>query len=367
MFWQARTIAELEADLVDVEAKIAGLRAEQVVLVNELDKAQAPQSDASRSMVDWIQAHMDVRRDTARDLVFAARSFARYRSLNERMINGNATFDRTIATVKLSEAGASRDEVDESYERDLAGVTRMLARRRHITPGAEQEAFDRRFFSIQPNLDESSYRLCGELPGLAGRTVEKAIHERSDAFRRIAAEIQTNRGQRQADALTALAQDSLDGTAPEHTAGGHVTVFVDARRENAAETTAEIEYGPRVGPNTLQAMLCGSPVQVVGLDANGNPVVTSPAARSITRSIRHHVAHRDGGCVVDGCHSRYRLQPHHIHRFAHGGTHEPKNLATLCWYHHHVAIHQNGYRIDPSSPPLRRRLVRGSPIGPDPP
>jgi hypothetical protein len=41
-----------------------------------------------------------------------------------------------------------------------------------------------------------------------------------------------------------------------------------------------------------------------------------------------------------------------------GGDHDPDNLATLCWFHHHVAIHGAGFRIEPSGPPGCRRLIR---------
>lgn len=75
--------------------------------------------------------------------------------------------------------------------------------------------------------------------------------------------------------------------------------------------------------------------------------------------------HRDGGCVVDGCTSRYRLQPHHITPWSEGGRTETGNLATLCWFHHHVVVHLMGYRFDADSPPLRRRFL--TPGGPDPP
>ena len=169
------------------------------------------------------------------------------------------------------------------------------------------------------------------------------------------------------DALTAMAEDSLDGTTSNQSTSPQVTVFVDARQDNPTETTAEVEYGPRVGPDALERILCTGRVRVVGLDTNGAPVVTSPLGRAIPLAIRHTVTRRDGVCVIDGCTSRYRLQPHHIIRYTDGGTHHPDNLATLCWFHHHIAIHQNGYRIDPESPPLRRRLIRVSPRGPDPP
>jgi HNH endonuclease len=243
----------------------------------------------------------------------------------------------------------------------------MIARTRHVTPTDERRVFTDRFFTIQPNLDESRYRMWGEAPGVIGRVIDKAICDRADQLRATAGVLPSTRGQRQLDALGAMAQDSLDGSTSETPSSGHVTVFVDARRENPTETTAEIEYGPRVGPDALEQMLCTGRVQIVGLDNNGIPVVTSPAARSIPPAIRHAVTHRDGVCVIDGCTSRYRLEPHHIIRHADGGSHHLDNLATICWYHHHVAIHGNGYRIDPESPPHRRRLIRGSPQGPDPP
>jgi hypothetical protein len=370
MYWKTRTVAELEEDLVAVEAQISRLRCEQHVLVNELDKAQAPQTDGSRSMVEWVQSHLDVKTETARDLVFAGCRFKWNRDLYHRMVYDGATFDRTVAAVKLADAGGSPRQVEESYGRDLAGVARMIARTRHVTPTVEREVFDSRFFTIQPNLDETRYRMWGEAPGIIGAIIDKAICERADELHRVAGDLPSSRSQRQLDAFAAMAQDSLDGTTSDHSTSPQVTVFVDARQDDPAETTAEIEYGPRVGPDALEQMLCTGRVGIVGLDAHGVPVVTSPAARAIPQAIRDVVTHRDGVCVIDGCHSRYRLQPHHIVRHADGGNHHPDNLATLCWYHHHIAIHGCGYRIDPTSPPLRRRLIKGSlsppPRGPDP-
>ncbi len=364
--YSRRTISELETDLVAVEAKITELRSEQHVLVRELEYGQAPQSDGSRSMVDYVQSHLDVKRDTAKDLVFAARRFVQHRSLHDRMLNRGATFDRTVAAVKLSDAGASSDVVVGSYDHDLAGVGRMIARTRHVTTADERRVFTERYFTIQPNLDESRYRMWGEAPGVIGRTIDKAICDRADELRATPDAMASSRGQRQLDALGAMALDSLDGSTPDGSSSGQVTVFVDARQNNPTHTTAVVEYGPRVGPDALEEIMCHGRVQIVGLDTQGIPVVASPATRTIPPAVRHTVAYRDGVCVIDGCSSRYRLEPHHIKRFTDGGSHHPDNLATLCWYHHHVAIHGNGYRIDPESPPHRRRLTktpqpRGSP------
>ncbi len=368
--YSRRTISDLEGDLVGVEAQISRLRSEQHVLVRELELAQAPQSDGSRSMVEWVQAHLDVKRDTATDLVFAARRFPFQRGLHDRMLNRGATFDRTVVAVKLADAGALPDQVAESYHRDLAGVGRMIARTRHLTPVSERRVFSDRYFTIQPNLDETRYRMWGEAPGVIGRTIDKAICDRADELRSIGGNLPSTRGQRQLDALGTFALDSLNSDPDDESMSsgtGQVVVFIDAQQDHPVETTAEVQYGPRVGPDALEQVQCGGRVQIVGLDADGIPVVTTPATRTIPPAIRHAVAFRDGVCVIDGCASRYRLQPHHITRFTDGGSHHPDSLATLCWYHHHVAVHNNGYRIDPESPPHRRRLTKGPPPRESPP
>ena len=359
--YEKRTIRDLEADLVAVEAKITELRSEQHVLVRELEYAQAPQSDGSRTMVDYVQVRLDIKRDTAKDLVFSARRFVQHPDIHDRMLYRGATFDRTVAAVKLADAGALPDVVAGSYERDLSGVARLTANIRRVTPVDERQVFTERYFTIQPNLDESRYRMWGETPGVIGRTIDKAICDRADQLRATAGDLPSSRGQRRLDALGAMALDSLDGSTTDGSSTGQVTVFVDARQNNPTETTAVIEYGPRVGPDALEEIMCQGRVQIVGLDTNGIPVVTSPATRTIPPAVRHTVAYRDAICVIDGCTSRYRLEPHHITRFTDGGSHHPNNLATLCWYHHHVAIHGNGYRIDPDSPPHRRRLTKGPP------
>ena len=85
----------------------------------------------------------------------------------------------------------------------------------------------------------------------------------------------------------------------------------------------------------------------------------------IPRRLRRFVLHRDGAvCTVAGCTSRYRLQIHHITRWADGGRTNPDNLTTLCWFHHHVVIHGQGFTIDPDSPSQRRRLLRPPIHGP---
>ena len=83
-----------------------------------------------------------------------------------------------------------------------------------------------------------------------------------------------------------------------------VSIFVDANAAAAShgEKGAEIATGPRVGPETLERVLCEGRVQVIALDRQ-KPVASTLAARPIPAATRRFVLWRDSGCVVDGCSS----------------------------------------------------------------
>jgi hypothetical protein len=360
-------LGEMHAELAEAGARISALRNRQAVIVNEFDRANLAAGAGHRSMPECLAARFDLPHAAAAGLGFAGRRWRRYPQIQRRCADGGLSFERTVAMMRLADAGADAASLAWSESLDLAGVARLAAKLRRVSRVDEQRAFEERFVAIQPSLDESSWRLSGRLPAADGHVVEQALHARSDEFRTLPGGEICSRGQRQADALVAMAHDSLGHTHDGASSGGSVSVFVDLHEANqtGGETGARIEYGPRVGPAVFEELLCTGEVQIIGL-SGGRPVVTSHAARAIPQAVRRFVARRDGGCVVAGCTSRYRLDPHHIRLRSAGGSHDPDNLATLCWFHRHVAIHRNGMRLDPHTPPLRRRLLR-TPVGTDPP
>ncbi len=353
------------------EALIAKIRACQAEALAALDSVEVHRMDGCRSMLEWTAAHLDIEHDTARRLLRSAKVLTDRPDLAATLEHGEVSFDRALATAELAAAGADDATLAASGGFDLPGVHRLASRHRRTTRRHETRVFLDRFIAIQSSLDESSGRLWGELPGFELRIVEKALSQRGDQFNDLPGP-KLRRDQRMADALVSIAQDSLDGTEGDgvvETSGTDplVTVFVDATvaAPTCGEAGAEIAYGPRVGPATLDRILCSGAVQVVGLD-HGRPVTASDATRAIPPAVRRFVAWRDGGCTVAGCRSHYRLQPHHIWERRNGGDHDSDNLTTLCWYHHHVVIHGMGYRIDPDSPPQSRQL-QPAVHGPDPP
>ena len=122
------------------------------------------------------------------------------------------------------------------------------------------------------------------------------------------------------------------------------------------EQGANILGGPRVGPDTIDLIHCTGKTEHHTITEHD--ITSQPTTQQIRPSLRRAVLARDDGCVVDGCTSNHRLEVHHIIPQSQGGTHQADNLAALCWYHHHAAVHRRGLQIDPRSPPHRRRLIR---------
>lgn len=356
------TIDELEQVIATCETEIARIRAFQADAIRRLDGAGVAGMDGCRSLHEWVRSRLDVASHTARDIVTLART-----SANDA-VAGDASFDRIVATVKLAAAGADQATLAASAGYDLAGVQRLTARHRRHTRLDERRIHDSRYVNFQPTLDDQAMRIHGLLPGYEARLFEKALHQRADELPRAPDDMSQSRGQRMADALVSIAQDSLDGPG-DGTGGDHVTIFVDAdlATGSSGERGATTDLGQPLGPSILEKILCDGTIELTGLTETGEPIKVTDSVRTIPNRLRRAILYRDQGCVIDGCNSRYRLQPHHRTPWAQGGTHDPDGLDTLCWFHHHVVIHRSGYTIDPGSPRQRRRLIRPARTGTDPP
>jgi hypothetical protein len=364
MFGVGNSLDTLEQDLLACQLRHGGLWASQLDTLRKLDLAQVATADGSRTMVEWVASRLDVSHATARDLMFLAKSADA--EVVELLADGRIGLERAVLMTRLRHTGASEVEVRASLGYDLAGLERLVAARKRIAATDETATFAGRFLVMQPNLDESVWKLWGLLPGLDGQVVEKALLQRADEFPPPPGE---GRSQRMADALTSVCLDSLSGSSE----GREVTVaevFVDAGLAAASrgETGVTLSSGLRAGPNTLSEILCAGKVRVVFTGVNGQAIGASHLSEAIPPALRSYVWWRDQGvCVIDGCRSRYRLQPHHICPRSQGGDHDPSNLALICWFHHHVAIHQLGFTIDRDAPPQRRRLQPPPNHGPPPP
>jgi len=360
-----RTTDDLEQTLLATEAVIARGRAVQIAVLAELDRRQVSTADGCRSMVEWTASRLDVAPETASALMRTSRAALDTPEVAEALGAGGITFDRAVELCRYAATGVD-NTVETGWRFDIGGLRREISRRHRLSRDREHRSVRDRYLAMQPNLDQTSWRLWGLLPGVDGQIVEQALIRRADTFPALPDGTRPTFGQRQADALTSIAQDSLTATAGEGTCTPLVTVFVDAEQATRTrnKTGVILDSGVRIGPDALDGLLCDSQIETI-LTTGENPLAVGRRTRTVNPALRRAILQRDACvCTADACTSRYRLQAHHVTPYSQGGPTEPENLTTLCWYHHHVVIHGMGYRIDPDTPPQRRRFLKPPGSGP---
>ncbi|GMQ85401.1 MAG: hypothetical protein BMS9Abin07_0967 [Acidimicrobiia bacterium] len=325
------SIDELEQFVTGIERVIGRGRAAQMAVLREVDRRQVPVSDGCRSLTEWVTGRLDVAPDTAKTLVNTARRLDELSLVEQAAAAGELTFDRTIAVARLAQAGDEEAVLEGSAGFDVAGIHRQAAYRRRMSRNQEHQGFQERYMATQSNLDHTALQFHGRVLGVASRIVEEALHSIGDTLPD-APGVPRSRTTRNADALWKMAQDALNGATAGNGATPQVTVFVDAAlaATTGGETGVTVASGPRVGPATLEAVICSGSVEVLSTTANGTPLNIGRAGRVVSGKLRRFVLHRDAGaCTADGCTSRYRLESHHITPWARGGSTDADNLTTL--------------------------------------
>ncbi len=351
-----------EQRILDCERVIAQLRGLQAQELAVLDRQQVATGDGARTLVEWCAARFDVSRQTARDLVLAARS--EHADINSALAEGDITFDRATHTTRLANTGYT-DALATTAGYDIGALHRLRVSREPLHEGDETDMFEHRSLALQPRLDESQYTGWLTMGGTDAKTLETALMRRAEQLRRQLPDgTVLSRSQLLHDSLVDMATDDLAAsTQGAESPGAIITVFVDPTPTDMTSPTVDrrpvvrLDNGTRIGPNTLQQLVCTG--AVIELNTDTEPLGIGRTSKAVPPRLKRWVIHRDlGACTIAGCDSTYRLQPHHIIHWADGGETEEENLATLCWFHHHVVIHRHGFALDPESPPQARQFHR---------
>jgi hypothetical protein len=329
---------QLDQLIVKAESEIGTWRVVEMAAIAEKRRRRSHLQDGYRTIVDWIAARADVSHETARSLCWTATRLGDAPEVAESLASGEISFDRAEQLARLpAEHRPDHQGYDIAQLRRLVADHKRLTRKRERTTGNGYLNFG--------HSDELATSYWGELPGLDARIMEKAVDQKADEI--IPADQKLAVAERRALALVAICQDSLYQSGSSESAPTDVAVMVDARTaaETNGETGVSVLAGPRIGPGALEEILCDGIVEVVGITEEGKPLALGDRKRTVSPKMRRHVLHRDGKCTVDGCPFNYRLEVHHVQPRGWGGDHDPDNLITLCWFHHHVSVHREGLEI----------------------
>jgi len=347
------TTDQLEQRLAAAEEVVSQARAVQLEVLEELDCRQVATGDGSRSLSDWLAARIDIGPKTAKSLVRTMRRTADQPQLR-RELASSVSFDRVEALSRLRD----REPDDLFLWTDVAGVHREAAKQARVTAEVESRTADDRFLVVQPTLDESWWKLWGGLDGHSGAIVDKVLSEAADA---LPDDVEGDAGWRKA---TALVESLVSDNPPE----GQVTVIVDAKEAAPSDGEAglTLDSGVRVGRQALGTILCDANVEVTARAVDGRFMEYGRRERTAPPALKRALLAEAGfTCAADGCNSRHRLQIHHLTPWAEGGRTDQGELVVLCWFHHHVVVHERGFEV--VLHPDRRRVRFRRPEGRAPP
>ncbi|MDP9020155.1 MAG: HNH endonuclease [Actinomycetota bacterium] len=153
-------------------------------------------------------------------------------------------------------------------------------------------------------------RLTPEQGALVRQALKAAVEAVDNASAETSSTGRDSRGQRQADALAAMAEAYLV-TGVQPGSGGDRHLVEDER---------------------------------------GTPLDVGRKTRSIPPAIRRALQVRDRGCRFPGCTNRRFVDGHHIRHWAAGGETSLANLTLLC-RRHHRAVHEGGYSVEATCDP----------------
>lgn len=350
MDWERFSNDQVEEILAVAERKFAEGRALQITALEELDRRQVFTADGCRNLSEWTSSRLDLGLENARTLVHTMRRTADKPWIRQALAAGAISFDRAEALSRIEDNVGTLDHLD------ISGVRREAADRVEITIEDENRSAEDRYLILQPSLDESWWTLRGGLDGVTGAVIDQALTKKADELPELP---DGSRGSGAWRKATALYQLASGGESPQ----AQITVFVDAEKATPtnAKTGVRLLAGPRVGAHALEAILCDCVTEITVNAADGTPMVYGRSRRIIPPALRRAALARTGGhCSIDGCNSTYRVEIHHKTPWSQGGRTDPADLVTLCWFHHHIVIHEQGFQLfkHPQTGRLRLRKPR---------
>ena len=163
---------------------------------------------------------------------------------------------------------------------------------------------------------------------------ELAADERSD-------------GQLRVDALVDLIRvASAVGDKPVLGAARPAVRVVIAARDLERDGFAQLEgVAAPISAATARRIACDAGMLPVVLGTDGEVLDLGRTARVFSPAQRIALAVRDGGCRWPGCDRPPSwCEAHHLDEWSHGGATDLNNGVLLC-RHHHLLIHNNGWKV----------------------
>jgi hypothetical protein len=351
-------VAELERlgdEIAELAAHLDAATARLLALIREFD-ARAGWNSGFRSCAAWLTWRIGLQPGAAREHVRVARALGTLPLLAQALARGELSYSKVRELTRVATPATEERLLAVGRAGTAEHVARIVRGWRRVDAKAEAQDAVRQHTSRALHVyqdEDGTVRIRGRLAPEVGALLLKALAAGREALYQQRRETAPESDpppmeQQQADALALLAETALhhglDAGAPAERY--QVVVHVDAAvlADAAAPGQSVLEDGARVPAGTAQRLACDASRVVMRHDAEGRLLEVGARTRTLPPALRRALHHRDRGCRFPGCGVRAG-QGHHIRHWAHGGPTTLTNLALLC-RRHHVAVHEEGFRVE---------------------
>src|SRR5581483_4201230 len=317
-------------------------------LVAEFDRRHGFASEGHQSALGWLRSQLHLTAAQSGQQLMLCRRLPQL-PLVERSFAAGSISLRHAAQIAgcARRLGADRVAPVEQVLVDLAeqaSVQKLALATSHLEHALDPDGH-LSFFEEQSgrsrlqmhSFSDGSLALRGLFDPLQGEIVRLAVlsllSPRSGDDLRPASE-------RRADALVELCRRQLE-SGPGPRRGAHLprlTVITSERTLKGLKgaQAAELGGGAAIPGQIARMLACDCELELGHVCRDGRTVRLRGARRLVSRRQFSELLLRDGGCVVEGCQSRW-VEAHHIEHWADGGDTRLQNLVLLCRRCHGLA------------------------------
>lgn len=322
-----------EFDQADTAARQA--HAARIAAIRKLLDEGVP----APSLVSMISARSQVSGKTARAWVREAVGLRERPELAAAARRGEFSDDQVGALRVLAEPGSDGAWVEalaSDVGRDELRINELERMARRKTAQALERSDGGRYLTMKPTDDERFVRGRFQLLPEEAAALEQQLDARVPDGTRL-----HDYPAAHADALMQLVADTGGGGGGRRLKASVVVRTDPQVLHGTSDAPGELPDGNFVPARIVREMAAEG--KVLELDLTGVNLDT----KQLPEAVRRWVYHRDGGrCRAPDC-TTPTLMPeeHHIVPRSRGGTHHPSNVVLLCWHHHQVTIHRQGWTL----------------------
>jgi hypothetical protein len=368
----SRSVEQIGEAIADIAAGIHAATYQLLVLLREFDE-RSGWNNGFLSCAHWLSWRTGIDPGAAREKVRVARALLHLPQLSGALQRGEISYAKVRALTRIATPDNEERLMAVACCGTAAHVERLVRAWRYCDRVEDRHKHLARSATCWVDED-GMVILRARLTPEQGAVVQKALEAASDRLHQegrhaappdnVAEEVTF--GQRQADALTLIAESALNADFDRGSAGDRYQVvlhveaapaLVDSEPRHVVDLA---DGGSGVSYETSRRVSCDASVVVIREDADGAVLDVGRKTRTISAGLRRALTNRDRLCVFPGCSAR-RCDAHHIEHWVDGGRTALDNLVLLC-RRHHTLVHDGDINVERQDSEMVFRRPDGRPI-----